>query len=439
MRPDSAKGAPRLDAATPRALGTVFACAVGNMVSSTPMVNSTFGLFLIPVTAALGWPRAKFSAALALISLIGFVDYPLFGRIADRIGSRPVILAGNIVFAAALAAMGLVNGSTLQFFALVTLLGVTAAAPSTVLLSKVVSGWFFRKRGLYLGLTAGLGNGLGCTVVPMIGGVLLAHYGWRGTYASLGLIILFFGGPALWLLMREAPRLPAAAHPGGEDPLSSGLTGAEARRTPAFWMIMAAISIGAGSLGAVFTHVVPMLVDRGISPTVATLALSALAFSNTVWQIALGKLLDRVSGPRLAAPCILVALAGLFLLAHARQPGLLILGGLLTGIGSGTEYGLVPYFIPRYFGFRSYGEVYGSIFGMIMLTMGFAPFLMDLVYDLKHSYDLALYGIDAALVLCAILIARLPGYTFPVLAPASASGARRPPSAAVLPGQGAPV
>lgn len=439
MSPAPAKAAPRLDAATPQSLTTVFACAVGNLVSSTPMVNSTFGLFLIPVTAALGWPRSKFSAALALISLIGFVAYPLFGRIADRIGARPVILAGNIAFAGALAAMGLIDSSTVRFFALVTLLGVTAAAPSTVLLSKVISGWFFRKRGLYLGLTAGLGNGLGCTVIPMIGGVLLAHYGWRGTYVGLGLITLFFGGPALWLMMREAPRLPAAVHPGGEDPLSSGLTGAEARNTRAFWMILAAIAIGAGSLGAVFTHVVPILLDRGISPAVATLTLSALAFSNTVWQIVLGKLLDRASGPRLAAPCILVALAGLFLIAHAHNPALLILGGLLTGIGSGTEYGLVPYFIPRYFGFKAYGEVYGSIFGMIMLTMGFAPFLMDLVFDLKHSYDWALYGVDAALVLCAVLIARLPGYTFPALAPAAVPDTRRPPVAAVLPGQGAPV
>jgi MFS family permease len=428
----TASSEPQVDVASPRSLATVFACAIGNGVSSTPMINATFGLFLIPVTQALGWPRSKFTAALGVISLIGFFAYPLFGRLADRIGARPVILAGNLAFAAAIAAMALINQSVVRFYVLVVILAIAAAAPSTVLLSKVVSGWFFRKRGLYLGLTAGLGNGAGCTIAPMIGAALMPHFGWRGTYIGLALVILGLGAPVLWALMREAPHLTGDASADGGDLRLSGMTGEEARRTPTYWMILVAISLGAGSLGAVFTHVVPMLTDRGVSAGTAALTLSAFAFSNTVWQIVLGRLLDRSSTPRLAAPLVLVSLVGLFVMSHATHPALLVAGGLLTGIGSGTEYGLVPYFIPRYFGFKAYGEVYGGIFGVIMLTMGFTPFLMDLVFDLRHAYDWVFYGIDAALVVCAVLIARLPRYTLPAVAPAPASPAAQPPVLADL-------
>jgi MFS family permease len=423
---------PEVDVPSPTSLATVFACAIGNGVSSTPMINATFGLFLIPVTQALGWPRSKFTAALAVISLIGFVAYPLFGRLADRIGARPVILAGNLAFAAAIAAMALINGSIAQFYVLVVLLAVTAAAPSTVLLSKVVSGWFFRKRGLYLGLTAGLGNGAGCTIAPMIGAALMPHFGWRGTYVGLALVILGLGAPVLWGLMKEAPHLSGEGSAKGGDARLSGMSGDEARRTPSYWMLLVAISLGAGSLGAVFTHVVPMLTDRGVSGATAALTLSAFAFSNTVWQIVLGRLLDRSSTPRLAAPLVLVSLLGLFILSRATSPALLVIGGLLTGIGSGTEYGLVPYVIPRYFGFKAYGEVYGGIFGVIMLTMGFTPFLMDLVFDLHHSYDWVFYGIDVALVVCAVLIARLPRYALPAAAPAPATPAAQQTALAEL-------
>jgi MFS family permease len=235
----------------------------------------------------------------------------------------------------------------------------------------------------------------------------------------------------LWGLMKEAPHLSGARPAAGADGLLFGMTGPEARRTPTYWIILIAISLGAGSLGAVFTHVVSMLTDRGVSGSVAAMTLSAFAFSNTVWQIVLGRLLDRTTTPRLAAPMVLVALLGLFILSRATSPALLIAGGLLTGVGSGTEYGLAPYFIPRYFGSKAYGEVYGGIFGVIMLAIGFTPFLMDLVFDLRHAYDWVFYGIDAALVVCALLIARLPTYVYPVAAPAAASEPAAPEPAPV--------
>ena len=80
---------------------------------------------------------------------------------------------------------------------------------------------------------------------------------------------------------------------------------------------------------------------------------------------------------------------------------------MLMGLGLGTEYGVLPYFLSRYFGTRHYGAISGSMYGVIVLTQGLTPFLMDLVFDVTGTYDIAIIAICIGLVLGAILITRL--------------------------------
>lgn len=390
---------------------SLIAATVGNFVSATPMVNAVFGLFLIPLSTAFGWPRASVSAVLGIVAVTGALCYPLAGWLADRYGTRRIVLAGNLLFALSLAALSLVDASLARFYLLYALVGVCAALPSTVLYTKLVSGWFVERRGLALGLSAGLGNGAGSTLMPALCGLLLAHYGWRGAYQGLALATVLLGFPVLLLLLRDPPRVPAASS-GAINP-GAGYSLAQARRSSVFWMILAAVALGAGSMTALFAHVVPMLLDRGIALQRATAILSVFALVCVAWQIAVGHLLDRVGSPRVAAPFYLAALAGVLLFQHATGLPALLAAAALMGIGLGTEYGVLPYYIARYYGLSSYGTIYGAIYGTLVLCMGFTPFLMDLVYDRSGSYDGAIYAIAAALALGGILIGRLPAYDAP--------------------------
>ena len=80
------------------------------------------------------------------------------------------------------------------------------------------------------------------------------------------------------------------------------------------------------------------------------------------------------------------------------------------GLGLGTEYGVLPYFLSRYFGVRHYGSISGAIYGVIVLLQGFTPFLMDLVFDRTGSYRPAIFTIGAGLLAGAVLILRLPRF-----------------------------
>ena len=389
-----------------RPAGVVFACTVGNGVSVTPMVYTVFGLFLIPISTEFDWSRSAVSFVLFIIAVAGAISYPIVGRLIDRYGARPVILTGNVLFAASVASVSLVEASRFQFYTVYALIGISAAIPSSVMFTKVIAGWFDRRRGLFLGIAGGLGNGIGAALSPLFVFALISSYGWRAGFQGIGAAIILIGFPVLYLLLRDPPRdvsRSAAEH----LEKTAGLSLSEALKTPVFWIILAAIALGAGCMTAIFAHVVPMLVDRGIPVGQATTVLATFSLVTAGWQIGMGYMLDRIPRPWIAAPFYLLALAGLILLESTSSYPLLLLSGLLMGLGLGTEYGVLPYFLSRYFGTRHYGAISGSMYGVIVLTQGLTPFLMDLVFDITGTYDPAIIVICIGLVLGAILITRL--------------------------------
>ena len=389
-----------------RPAGVVVACTVGNGVSVTPMVYTVFGLFLIPIATEFDWPRASVSFVLLIIAIAGAIGYPIVGRLIDRYGARPVILTGNVLFAISVALVSLTEASRFQFYTLYALIGITAAIPSSVMFTKVIAGWFDRRRGLFLGIAGGLGNGIGAALSPLFVYMLISNYGWRAGYLGIGIAIILIGFPVLYLLLKDPPQ--GASRTATETlEKTRGLTLTEASRTRTFWIIMAAIALGAGCMTAIFAHVVPMLLDRGVPAGQATTVLATFSLVTAGWQIGMGYMLDRIPRPWIAAPFYLLALLGLILLESTSSYPLLLLSGLLMGLGLGTEYGVLPYFLSRYFGIRHYGAISGSMYSVIVLTQGLTPFLMDLVFDVTGTYDSAIVAICIGLVVGAILITRL--------------------------------
>lgn len=429
-------------------MGVVAACTVGNAVSVTPMVYTVFGLFLIPLTTEFNWSRAAVSLVLTIIAVASALSYPLIGRMIDRHGARRIILTGNVLFAASIASVSLIGGSLVHLYIAYALIGLSAAIPSSAMFTKVIASWFDENRGLFLGIAGGLGNGAGAALSPVLVHLLISAFGWRGAFQGIALTVLLIGFPVLFMLLRDPPRpgekpprtspiqdaLPHAARVADESlaevgnvaeaaareavaiddsaASATGMTLREARRTGSFWIIMIAIALGAGSMTAIFAHVVPMLEDRGLPRAQATMVLATFSMVTAAWQIGVGYLLDRVPRPWIAAPFYIVALGGLLLLDSTSSFPLLLVAGLLLGFGLGTEYGVLPYFISRYFGVRHYGAITGTAYAVVVLTQGATPFLMALVFDLTGTYDMAITAIAFGLVLGAVLILRLKPFTF---------------------------
>lgn len=386
--------------------GVLAACTVGNAVGVTPLIYTVFGLFLIPISTEFGWPRSAVSLVLLVLAIAGALSYPIVGRVIDRYGARRVILTGNLLFAVSVGLVSTTSAHPAYFYFVYALVGITAAIPSTVMYTKVIAGWFDRNRGFALGFAGGFGNGIGAAIAPIFVASLIVSYGWRGAHLGIALAIVAIGFPVLFMLLKDAPSSHVTS---GEE--SIGMTLAEARKTTPFWIILIAVALGAGCMTAVFAHVVPMLVDRNISMDRAVSVLITFSLVTAVWQVGMGYMLDRFPKPWIAAPFYILAMVGLILLESSTSYPMLLVAGALMGLGLGTEYGVLPYFLSRYFGVRHYGAISGMIYGVIVLTQGVTPFLMDLNFDASGNYRVAVAVISVAMLAGALLLTRLEPFS----------------------------
>ena len=126
-------------------------------------------------------------------------------------------------------------------------------------------------------------HGSSClAALPLLAGAsLLSVEAWTGILLQ-----------ALLALLRDPPGSndDAAAGPA----VASDMTLEQARSTSSFWIILVAIAIGAGCMTAVFAHVVPLLLDHGYSEQRATAVLATFATVTALWQVGVGRLIDRV-------------------------------------------------------------------------------------------------------------------------------------------------
>lgn len=392
--------------------GVLVACTLGNAVSTTPAVHAVFGLFLLPLSAEYGWPRAAISVALGIMALTGAIAYPLIGRVADRHGARRVILPGLALYGLAVAALSLTSASLGQFYATFLLVSMFGAMASTPIYSKVIAEWYDAGRGTALGISAGLGNGVGSVLLPVVAAAIVSQMGWRAGYLALGGVILLVGLPVVLTLLRDAPRraAPVGEAQGKVVGMAVGMALGEAMRRPHFWVILLAIASGAGCTTAIFSHVVPILADRGYGVEVGTAVLSGFALMTSAWQIACGRLLDRFPTPRIVIPMVAMAIVGLMLLQFGDGVAVLMAAGLLLGIGMGAQYGALPYYVARYFGTRAFGAIIGVMYSAIIAAQGVTPVLLDHGFDATGSYRLAVILAASALSIGAALLLFLPRY-----------------------------
>jgi MFS family permease len=389
----------------------VVASVLGLLVGNGPVMQFTIGTLLPPITREFGWSRGLVSSAMVVGLWMTGIATPLMGRLVDRFGIRAVALPALLVFSLATASISLVPASPAAFTALYALMGLGAAGQTPLVYAKAISARFDRRLGLALGI-AMAGVGLGAALVPQITQALIDVAGWRGAYAGLGALIFVLAFPAAWFVGRPAEERAAVARELPNKPLP-GLTGFEALRSIRFWSLAFSFFLVAGTTGGVIAHLVPLLGDRGISPQTATGLVSTAGMAMIAGRLLAGYLLDRIHAPYVAAAFFFAPLVGIGILFATPRADGAALGTILVGMGLGAEVDLVAFLLSRYFGMRSFGEIYGYFFSIFILGAGLGPFAMGVSYDRTGSYKLMLLCFAIALGLASLPMLRLGAYAYP--------------------------
>ncbi|MFN3862458.1 MAG: MFS transporter [Roseateles sp.] len=337
---------------------------------------------------------AAFSAALVVSALAG----PQAGRVIDRWGGRPLLMATSVLFALGLAALALAGG-TVGLFAAWLVMGVAMGSGLyEAAFAALVRLYGHDARGAITGIT--LIAGFASTVGWPLTAALQQAWGWRGACWGWAALHLLLGLPLnAWL-----PRVPALPSP-AEAPAPAAVAAAPPTATAALLAWVFAVTWFIST--AMAAHLPGLLAVAGATPA-AVVAFSALVGPAQVG----GRLLEfgllQRWHPLLSAR--LAALAhplGAALLAVLGAPAVAAFA-LLHGAGNGIltiAKGTLPLAL---FGPAGYGQRQGLLMLPARLGQALSPWLFGLLLDELGAGALWCSAGLALSALAALLLIRLP-------------------------------
>ena len=261
--------------------------------------------------------------------------------------------------------MGTVSLSQNLLYAFYFFLPIVGSGTLLVTWTKIVCDKFERQRGLALAILLS-GSGVVSTVSPLLLAGYVGTAEWQQGFFFLGILPL--GDPAGLLLCPMARSnssskpvegslsIDSAEPENGRDPKQlTGLSYRETLRSRQFWTIIVALILVVFVVVAMITNTVPMLVQKGLSQSDATLVFSAFGLALVAGRLAGGFFLDRFWGP-LVAFCALVlpSIGCLIFLLGPPDMSLMVMATVLVGVAAGAEFDILAYLVSRYFGLRSY-------------------------------------------------------------------------------------
>ena len=383
--------------------------AFGISSGTAPFLFASLGLFFIPFHTEFGWNRAEISALIPVLVLSVMITQPFAGRIIDRIGARKILIPSTIAFGVLLATIPAFVNEIWHLGLIFFLIGTLGVAANTLPYMRVISHWFNKKRGLAIGISVS-GIGLGYAYVPLLVQTIINEHGWRAAYYVLSLIVLLVSIPLIYLFLKESPEALGLLADGEEpsDPSekpqnSMGLTSSETIRKREFWLLLFIFLLISFNLHGLLLHLHPMMTDKGFDSLTAAKIVSCLGLTVLVSRIFVGYLLDIYFAPRVALLFFALSTIGFAIFSISSVLPSMFFAAFLAGLSLGAEIDILAYLIGKYFGLRSFGEIYGLLFVGILIGSAIGPPAFGLGFERTGSYSSILI-IAIVVNLAAILL-----------------------------------
>jgi sugar phosphate permease len=401
----------------------IVATALTMNLGASPLNAAIFSFFVTPMSQDLGWSRGDLSWAYTVRLAVAGVSGPLLGMLLDRFGGRIIGAVAGLVAGFSVLALAGVH-SLLVFYALFAISGLAGfGAPAGQLLTTVpVSKWFHLNRGRALAI-ATVGLPLGTTIFIPVVEALIQNIGWREAWAISGVIVLALVVIPCALLMRKDPEsmglypdgldhppaLPErGADTGEQTATAEDWTASQVLRSPAMWMIVAAMTCSGLVLPGTVLYRVSFWQEVGLSPGVIALATAIDPFAVTISALVCGFIAERVQTRYLGFAGGLIVGCSMLAMVFARDNVYLLFAyNIVWGIGMGANITVNNIIWPNYYGRRFLGTIRGVVFpitvGASALSAPLFATLLDSTADDRYVWllSLAAFWIAGLLVLAA--------------------------------------
>jgi len=343
----------------------------------------SFGAFLEPMRAAFGESRTAISALFSITGLVFYFAGPFAGHLGDRLGPRPMALAGAVVLAAGLALAGAAETTWQAFTAYAIGAGIGCAlayAPSLA----VVGGWFNAKRHAALGIAAA-GTGCGTLVLPPLAAWLIGAFDWRTAMALLG------GLCGLLLLAAAAlvSQPPVRAAPAGRKL-------GDTVRSRSFLLLYVSWVCATTALFVPFVFLPVHAAQLGVAPVAASALLSLVGAMSVAGRLGMGALGRKVGTLRLFRIAVAIMAGSYVIWLLAGGYAGLVVFAVCLGLGYGLRIALMPAVLIEFFGLANLGAVLGTFFTASGVAASIGPLAAAAIVDATGGFG---WGIGLALAL----------------------------------------
>jgi MFS family permease len=401
-----------------RAWGLVFACAFAGIFSAMSLLVGSLPTLTSFIEADTGWSRGQIIGVLGILVMSGAFLGPIVGKMIDRDGARKYIIFGHITSSAALVSIAMTNQSILMFYGIIAVTAILFVAANQIAYSKVLVQWFDQKLGMALGLSAA-GAGVGAIFLPPMTAYLAEIYGWRLTLAGYGAVALLAATPIVLLFVHDRS--------GGSKSSASGSKAAEMveamgsggffktfketwKEQPEFKLVVLLFVVLGIAHAGIVLNMVPMQVDKGMSPVVAAGAQSALGIALIIGRVAGGALLDKFNSPRPLLLGVGSALIGIAMLGFVEGVVLVYIAACLIGFGSGIENDGIPFLTSRYFPQENFAKLSAAILSISAFSLAIGPVTVGILRDVTGSYALACAIATIVMAFAMLITLRLPKF-----------------------------
>ena len=381
--------------------------------------RSALGLMLKPMVDDLDWSRSALSLGITTYMVVSAVAMPFVGRLADRYDLRWIMGIGAAVGAVGLGLMSVVSAPW-QLFAIYGLVfAIGNAGISNPIVSVMTVRWFPDRRGLTNSVAVS-GNAIGQLVIVGMLAQSLVRFGWRPSFAGLGLANLLILAPVVLALARSAPA-STATNPGVSDAVQAAEQQAREQvsllTSPQLWLLVGIYAICGFQDYLVATHVVAFAIDSGLSTLVAGNLLAFMGLMGLLGVLASGYLADLMGPGRPTLLCFVMRIGIFALILLMQTNASVVVFALLYGFTFLMTAPLTVMFSGNIFGQSRLGRISGTISAVHQVSGGLGALTGALSFDIWGSYQqafvlmlaLSIVATVATLMVRDRAVPRIPG------------------------------
>ena len=368
--------------------------AVGSLVafSSGPGQSYTFAIFIDPMINDTGLSRTNLSTLYAVGTGLSAATVFVTSRLADRYGTKIVIIIAITCLTLTCFGMSVAVGSISFFmtFAALRALGQGSLAINATL---VTAQWFVANRGKAMALM-GLGFAASMAFMPILSQNLIDRFGWRETYAVLGILVWKLVVRSVTLLLRDTPE-EMGLYPDGDDKppeseIYSQKTDEQDRRrvltSVIFWGLAIPLCTSPFVSTALMFHQVAIFSEKGFSSGIAAGIFIPLSISSLGSSMIAGAISDQI-GPKklfyISMSMLLLAMITINTLESSLMP---LIYSIILGASNGAGRIVTSVIWADIYGRYKLGRIQGSATMVMMTASAIGPLPLAVIGNATGNF-----------------------------------------------------